>query len=323
MAWMQVIAATLLATMAFLRPAELRAQEFPAQPVKLILGFPPGGQTDLQGRVIARGLAKSLGGSVVPENRPGAAGSTAAAFVARSAADGYTLILIDPGTAINTMIRSNAGFAMSDFTPIGMISTSPVFIVASMDAPYKDLKSMVEFGKANQGKLTYGSPGIGTVGHLTAELMLKETGVKAVHVPYTSSSLIMPDIMSGKVPVAFSTIASSAPFVTSGKVRAIATSGARRASMMPDVPTVTEAGFPALTVEIWGGLVAPKGVPAGVVDKLNKSLVAALADTEVVDGLKKIGLEPWQSTPKQMADLLAAEDRRWPSVIEAAGIVKK
>lgn len=299
------------------------AQEYPTQPIKLILGFPPGGQTDLTGRVVARGLGKTIGGSVVVENRPGAAGSTAAAFVSRAPADGYSLILIDPGTIINTMIRTNAGYKMGDFTPIGMVATSPVLIVASIDAPYKDLKSMVEFGKANQGKLTYGTPGIGTTGHLTAELMLKETGVKAVHVPYTSSSLIMPDLMSGKVPVAFSTIASSGPFVASQKVRAIATSGGRRASMMPEVPTVKEAGFPGLTVEIWGGLVSSKGVPQPVVAKLNQALGKALADPEVVDSLKKIGLEPWVSSPKEMADLLASEERRWPPVIEAAGIVKK
>lgn len=299
------------------------AQEFPSQPIRLILGFPPGGQTDLTGRVISRGFAKALNSSVVPENRPGAAGSTAAAYVARTPPDGYTLILIDPGTVINTMIRANAGYKIDEFTPVGMVATSPVLIVASVDAPYKDLKAMIDFGKANQGKLTYGSPGIGATGHLTAELMLKETGVKAVHVPYTSSSLIMPDIMSGKVPVAFSTIASSAPFVFGGKVNAIATTGAKRASMMPAVPTVTEAGFPRLTVDIWQGIVGSKGTPDSIVAKLNAGLVKALADPEVVEGLKKIGLEPWSSTPKEMANLLAGDEKRWPPVIEAAGIVKK
>lgn len=319
----RAVAASLAIVAALAGPLPARAQEFPTQPIKLILGFPPGGQTDLTGRVVARGLGKTIGNSVVVENRPGAAGSTAAAFVSRAPADGYTLILIDPGTIINTMIRTNAGYKMSEFTPVGMVATSPVLIVASMDAPYKDLKSMVEFGKANQGKLTYGTPGIGTTGHLTAELMLKETGVKAVHVPYTSSSLIMPDLMSGKVPVAFSTIASSGPFVSSQKVRAIATSGGQRATMMPEVPTVKEAGFPKLTVEIWSGLVSSKGVPEAVVARINQALAKALADPEVVDGFRKIGLEPYPSTPKQMADLLVAEESRWPPVIEAAGIVKK
>jgi tripartite-type tricarboxylate transporter receptor subunit TctC len=312
------IAAVLVALGMLAAPAW--GQSFPERPIRLVLGFAPGGLTDFTGRVVAQGMSKVLGQPVVPENKPGAAGVTAAAFVANSAPDGYTIILVDPGTLTNPLMRRGVPYKMSDLTGIGLIGSTPVFIVTSNELPARSLKELVEYGRNNPGKLTYGSPGVGSVGHLAAELLLKTSDFKATHVPYPTTSQILPDLISNRVPLGFSTVPSAMSFVLDHKARGMATTGSKRASLLPDVPTAAESGFPDLTVDIWLALAAPKGLPDAIAKKLNEALVTTLREPAAIAALQKVGIDASPSSPEEINKLFASEDARWLPVIEAAGL---
>jgi tripartite-type tricarboxylate transporter receptor subunit TctC len=327
-----LIAAKLRPSLRFLRGAiagcfvlltavgAVRAQTFPDRPVRLILGFAAGGLTDTTGRIVAQGMSKFLGQTVVPENRPGSAGVMAASVAANAAPDGYTMILVDPGTLTNPLMRKNAPYKMSDLKAIGMIGATPVVIVTSNELPVHSMKELVDYGRKNPGLLSYGSPGPGSVGHLAAELLLKTYDIKATHVPYPGTSQMMPDLMSNRVPLGFSTVTSAGPLVAQGKIRAIATTGSKRTSSMPDLQTVAEGGYPELTVDIWLALATQKGVPDAIVRKLNEALLAALADPAAIASLRKLGIDASPSSPGDASKLWATDDARWLPIIEAAGL---
>jgi tripartite-type tricarboxylate transporter receptor subunit TctC len=300
------------------------AQQFPSQPIRMVLGFAPGGLTDFTGRVVAQGLSKALGGHpVIPENKPGAAGVTAAAYVARSNPDGYTLVLIDPGTVINPMPRASVPYKMSELTTVGMVGSSPVVIVASNTLPVKDIKELIDYGIKNPRKLTFASAGIGSAPHLSAELFQSRTGVKALHIPYAGIGGSYPDLMSGKVQLAFSSIVGALPFTSDNKVRALATTGSKRPAAYPDIPTVAEAALPGYSVDIWLAVSAPTGTPEPVVKQLNAALNVALKDEEVINALRKVGIEAWTTSAEEANTFVDQEGRRWPTVIEAAGLGPK
>jgi tripartite-type tricarboxylate transporter receptor subunit TctC len=300
------------------------AQEFPNQPIRLILGFAPGGLTDFTGRVIAQGLSKALGGHpVVPENKPGAAGVTAAAFVARSVPDGYSLVLIDPGTVINPILRSNVPYKMSDLTTVGMVGSSPVVIVTSKSLEVNNVKELIEYGLKHPRKLSFASAGIGSAPHLSAELFQARTGVKMLHIPYAGIGGAYPDLMSGKIQVAFSSIVGALPFTADEKVRALATTGSKRPAAYPNIPTVGEAALPDYAVDIWLALSAAAGTPDAVVKRLNTALNEALKDKTVVDSLSKVGIEAWATSPDEANKFVDEEGKRWPAVIGTAGLTPK
>ena len=297
------------------------AQQFPIQPIHLILGFAPGGITDFTGRVVAQQLSKILGGnSVVPENRPGAAGINAAAAVAHARADGYTLILIDPGTVVNPMLRSDARYKMSDFTMVGMVGSSPVVIVASNELPVKNINELIEYGTNNPGKLSFATAGIGSAPHLAAELFESRTGIKAIHVPYPGIAGSFVDLMAGNIQLAFSSIVGALPLTSENKIRALATTGSRRPAAYPDIPTLAETVLPGFNVDIWLGLAAPTGTPEPVIKQLNVALQQALKEREVIDALAKVGIESWPTTAADANSFVDGEERRWPAVIQAAGL---
>jgi tripartite-type tricarboxylate transporter receptor subunit TctC len=300
------------------------AQQFPNQPIRLVLGFAPGGITDFSGRVIAQGLSKALGGHpVVPENKPGAAGVTAAAYVARSAPDGYTLVLIDPGTVINPMLRAGVPYKMSELTTIGMVGSSPVVIVTSHSLPVKDLKELIDYGLKNPRKLSFASAGIGSAPHLSAELFQNRTGMKMLHIPYAGIGGAYPDLMSGKIQLAFSSIVGALPFTSDNKVLAIATTGSKRPVAYPNIPTVGEAALPGYSVDIWLALSAPAGTPEPVIKRLHTVLNEALKERDVIDALAKVGIEAWATSTSEANAFVEEEGKRWPSVIQEAGLGPK
>jgi tripartite-type tricarboxylate transporter receptor subunit TctC len=297
------------------------AQQFPDQPIRMVLGFAPGGITDFTGRVIAQGMSKALGGHpIIPENRPGAAGVTAAAYVAHSKPDGYTLVLIDPGTVINPMMRKNVPYKMSELTTVGMVGSSPVVIVSSLHLPATNINELIDFGKKNPGKLSFASAGIGSAPHLSAELFLKQTGIRAVHIPYAGIGGAYPDIMMGKVPLAFSSIVGALPFTSDSKVRALATTGRKRPAAYPQIPTLAESGLAGFDVDIWLAVSAAAGTPVPVLKRLNTALNQALQTEEVISALAKIGIEPWSTSTEEAVNFVAEEEKRWPSIVDAAGL---
>jgi tripartite-type tricarboxylate transporter receptor subunit TctC len=300
------------------------AQQFPNQPIRLILGFAPGGITDFSGRVIAQGLSKALGGHpVVPENKPGAAGVTAAAYVAHSAPDGYALVLIDPGTVVNPMLRPGVPYKMPELTMIGMVGSSPVVIVTSHALPVKDLKELIDYGLKNPKKLSFASAGIGSAPHLAAELFQSRTGMKMLHIPYAGIGGAYPDLMSGKIQLAFSSIVGALPFTSDNKVLAIATTGSKRPAAYPNIPTVAEAALPGYSVDIWLALAAPAGTPDAAIKRLSIALNEALREKEVIEALAKVGIEAWATSTSEANAFVDEEEKRWPSVIRDAGLGPK
>jgi tripartite-type tricarboxylate transporter receptor subunit TctC len=303
---------------------ETLAQQFPSQPIHLILGFAPGGITDFTGRVVGRQVSKILGGNpVVPENRPGAAGANAAAAVAYSRADGYTLILIDSGTVVNPMIRTDVRYKMSDFTMIGMVGSSPVVIVTSNELPVRNIKELIDYGTNNPGKLSFATAGIGSAPHLAAQLFQSRTGVKAIHVPYPGIAGAFVDLMGGNIQLAFSSIVGALPLTSENKIRALATTGSRRPAAYSNVPTLAETVLPGFNVDIWLGVAAPKGTPEPVIQQLNFALQQALQEREVIESLAKVGIEAWPTTAADANSFVDGEEKRWPAVIRAAGLGPK
>jgi tripartite-type tricarboxylate transporter receptor subunit TctC len=314
----------ILAVLAISAGFRAEGGQFPNQPIRLILGFAPGGITDFTGRIVAQELSKVFGGNpVVPENRPGAAGVNAAGVVAHAKPDGYTLILIDSGTVVNPLLRADVPYQMSDFTIVGMVGLSPVVIVTSNQLAVQNLNELIDYGLKNPEKLSFGSAGVGSAPHLAAELFKTRTGIKAIHVPYPGIGGAFVDLMAGNIQMAFSSIVGALPFTSDNKIRALATTGSRRSAVYANIPTVAEAALPDYSVYIWLALAAPKGTSDDVVRQLNTALQQALEDREVIDPLAKVGIEAWPTSPTDADSFVDAEGRRWPAVIQAAGLGPK
>ena len=304
------------------QPSE--AQQFPSQPIKMAIGFAPGGISDFTGRVVAQGLSKALGGHpVVPENKPGAGGVIAAAYVAQSKPDGHTMVLIDPGTVVNPMLRTTVPYQMSQLTTVGMVGSSPVVIVTHPGFPATTLNDLIDYGVKYPGKLSFASAGVGSAPHLSAELFFSRTNIKAAHIPYGGIAKAYPDVLEGRVPVAFSSIVGALPFTDAKQVRALATTGSRRPASYPDIPTVAEAALPGFDVDIWLAVSVAAGTPPDVVARLNMALNRALQEKEVIDQLAKVGIEARTSTPAEANAFIDSEVKRWPAVVEAAGLAPK
>ena len=297
------------------------AQSFPNKPLKLVLPYSPGGIIDYVGRTMAQGLSGPLGQPVVAENRPGAGGITGTDTVARSAPDGYNLVLMDPAIVINPTLQPTMPYDLfKQLTTVSIISTSPEVVVVSPELPIKNIADLIAYGKANPGKLNFASAGIGTTPHLAGELFKQRTGIDATHVPYRSIGQSYPDMMSNKVQFAFSSIAGALPFTTDSRVRPIATTGNVRSSVYPDVPTVQEAGLAGFEVDLWLGIFAPAGTPADVVQKLNGAIQTTLKDPEIIKALAKVGVEPRGTSAKDGEAFLKAEFGKWKKVIEDGNI---
>ena len=299
-------------------PAE--AQQWPARPITVIVPFAPGGTTDIVARPIAQKLSEALGQPVVVENRAGAGGTLGAAVAAKAPADGYTLFT---ATVAHTMApglyKKLAYDFEADFEPITITAFTPNILIVHPSVPAGSLKELIAYIKAHPGKVNYGSAGSGSTEHMSGELFRYMAGVDIAHVPYKGGSPMMTDLISGQIQMAIETSGSAAPFVRAGKVRALAVSSPKRSGAFPDLPTMSEAGLPGYEVTTWYGLLAPRGTPQPVIDRLYAELSKILKSPDMVKRLADIGAEPGGQPPKDFAAFIKDETVKWTKLARASG----
>jgi tripartite-type tricarboxylate transporter receptor subunit TctC len=295
-----------------------QAQTYPAKPVRLVVTFPSGGAPDTLARIFSE--KAQLGQAIVVDNKPGAGGNIGADFVAKAPADGYTLVMATVGThSINGALYAKMPYDMvKDFTPVGHVASAPNLLVVNNDLPVKTVPELITYMKANPNKLSFGSPGIGTSVHVSGELFKSLTGTSMTHVPYKGRQFAIPDLIGGQIQVMFDNMPSALPMAKEGKIRALAQTTSRRSAAAPDVPTVAETvpGFEATT---WFAIFAPAGTPRDVVARLNAEMQRVFKLPDVQDKLRTLGLEPWISTPEELARFQATEIVKWAKVVKDSG----
>ena len=296
---------------------------YPARPVRMVVPFPPGGPTDVMGRTAAKAMGERLGQQFVVENKAGAGGNIGTDFVAKAVPDGYTIGLAAISSlAIAPHLYASLPFNVEkDLLPISLVGTTPCALVIHPGAPFSDLAGMVAHAKANPGRLSYATSGIGTSNHLAAELLQSVAGIALTNVPYKGSSQIVPDLLAGTVPMSMeSSLATTLQHVRAGKLKAIAVTSPQRAKALPDVPTVAESGYPGFEVETWFGLVAPAGTPQAVVAQLHDAWEAGARTPQAQAAFDNISGNLRVNTPQQFADFIRAENRRWGGLIRQLGL---
>ena len=301
-------------------PGSVGAQAYPARSIRIISPFSPGGGNDTICRIVAQKLVERLGKQVLVENRAGANGIIGTEVAARAAPDGYTIVLIPSGHAVNASLRKKLPYdSIRDFTAITLVGSSPLVLVVHPAVPAGSVKDLVALAKARPGQITYGSAGVGSSGHLAGAQFETLTGTTMVHVPYKGMALAITDLISGQIFLSFATSLSSIPHVRSGRLRALATTGARRSAALGNLPTVAEA-VPGYEASLWYGFVGPSGIPPEIVRRLNSEIVAVLDLPEVRKRLAGQGLEVTPSTPDAFATLLKNDLARWAQVVQRAGL---
>jgi tripartite-type tricarboxylate transporter receptor subunit TctC len=296
------------------------AQAYPARPVRLVVGFAPGGGNDITARLVGQWLSEHLGQPIVIENRPGAATNVATEAVVNAAPDGYTLLFVPPTAAINATLYEKLNFNfIRDLVPIAGIIRIPDVMVVNPSVPARTVPEFIAYAKANPGKINFASPGVGTTVHLSGELFKMMTGVDMVHVAYKGSAPSLTDLIGGQVQVSFATMPAAIEFVRTGKLRALAVTTATRSAALPDVPTVGEF-VPGYEVSSWYGISARKGTPAEFIDKINKEINAGVADATMKGRLADLGGTTIAGSPDDFGKLIADETEKWAKVIRAANI---
>jgi tripartite-type tricarboxylate transporter receptor subunit TctC len=296
------------------------AQAYPSRPVRLIVGAPPGGGFDIVARLMGQWLSERLGQSFVIENRPGAGSNIATEAVVRALPDGYTLLLVTAVNAISTSLYEKLSFNLSrDIAPVAGITRVHDVMVANLSVPSRTVPEFIAYAKANPGKLTMASGGVGTPSHLEGELFKTMTGVDVVHVPHRGTAAALTDLLGGQVQVVFTSMPSVIEYIRAGRLRALAVTTATRSDALPDIPTVGEF-LPGYEGGIWYGLGAPKATPAEIVNKLNKEVNAALDDPKMKARLADLGGTPLPGSPADFGKLIADETEKWAKVIKSAGI---
>lgn len=320
---LSLLMACSLAAGAGLAPALAAAQgSYPSKPIQLVLPFPPGGATDVVGRVVGQKLGERLGQTVIVDNRPGAGTVVGASYVAKSAPDGYTLMATSGTTfTVNPAVYPRLPYdPQKSFEPIGLIGSTGLILLANHDVPVNTLKEFVAAAKADPGKYSYGSFGAGTTAHFAGEALLNLTGIKMLHVPYKGSSPAMTDLIGGQIPFSVDTVAAAIPQLKSGKIKAIAVTTAKRSSLLPNVPTVAESGYPGMDTSTWIALVAPRGLPPEVKAKLEKALAEAIADPATRKKLADNGIEPFYAPGKQVTSMIEKEMPQMRAIAQRANI---
>src|SRR6476661_6732286 len=299
-----------------------QAQNYPTRAVTLVIPFAPGGSTSIVGRAIADKISDVLGEKVVVDNRPGAGGTVGTKAVAKSDPDGYTLLLGYTGTlAIGPSLYKNPGYdPRKDFAPIGMIGNAPNSLVVHPSFPAKSVAELIAYAKANPDKVNFGSAGAGTASHITGEYFARAAGIKLVHIPYKGTGPALTDLLGGHIPMASAPIPASHPNIAAGKLRALAVTSTTRSGLLPEVPTLIEAGLPGFDASLYYGLVAPGGTPRPIIDKLNKALRDALASDEVKRQLGNDGTEITPGTPEDYADFIDKDEKKWSQLVKASGV---
>jgi tripartite-type tricarboxylate transporter receptor subunit TctC len=313
----------ILALAALVAMPHARAGDFPSQPLRLIIGFPPGSAADITARLVGAHMSETLGQQVVVESRTGAGSNIAAEFVARAGADGYTLYIGTSSNLTSLAINSNLRLDFAkDFAPVTPLTLLPLILAVNPSLGVSNMQEFVALAKSKPGELTYASVGVGTVPHLSTELFSKRTGIKLVHVPYQGSPPAVTDLLAGRVSMMLGVASTILPHVEAGRLKALAQSSSKRAHAAPNVPTMVEAGLPDFEAGVWFGLVAPAGTPRAVIDKLSAAANKALASDDVVAKLRAQGFEPMGGPPDEFAQFIARETVKWTAAAEAAGLRK-
>jgi tripartite-type tricarboxylate transporter receptor subunit TctC len=297
------------------------AQTFPARPPRLLVGFVPGGGVDQTARIAAAKLSETWGQQITVENRPGAGGTLAADAAARSAADGYTLVLCNVGShGIGPVLYKKIPYdAQKDVTYIGLIGTTPNVFVVHPSVPANTVAEFIAYAKANPGKLSYGSSGVGTSTHLGVELLRSMTGIQIIHVPYKGGAQSSADLLGGQIQFLITNLPEQVGYIKAGRTRALGVSTAKRAPQFPDVPTIAEAGVPGYEVTVWYGLCGPGGMPRQLVERISADLVKAVSSPEIVKRYADAGVETAPNTPQQFTEFARAEQAKWARVVKDSG----
>jgi len=299
----------------------VQAQQYPGKPVKVVIPYPAGSTPDIVGRTLSAKLQEALGQPFVVENRTGAGGNIGAEAVAKSPADGHTLLIgINGPAAINRFLYKNLGYdSDKDLLPVSLLASAPQMLVVTPSVPQNDFKSFVAWLRKNPGRLSYGSVGSGSASHLTMELMKSDAGVFIVHIPYRGFPPAVTDMLSGNIQTMFAIIPAVLPQVKAGKLKALAVTGLKRSALAPDVPSVAELGYPQLESLAWIGLLAPAGTPAGVVARLHGETAKSMRAPDTMQALGRQGFDVIGSTPAEFSAWIKSEQAKWSKVIRASG----
>ena len=297
-----------------------QSQQYPTKPVRIIAPFAPGGGTDFIARLIAQKLTERLGPQVIVENKPGAGGNLGAEFAVKSAPDGYTLLLVAGSYTVNPSLYKLSFDPVSDVTPLIQLSQGPFVVAVHPSVPANNLKELIELARRQPDKLSYASAGSGSITHLASELFLDMAKIKIVHIPYKGTGPALNDTIAGSTQLIFGSVSTTLQFIKSGRLRGLAVTTPRRISALPDLPTVAEAGVPGYEVVLWHGLVAPKGVPRPIVDRLNREANEVLKAKDMGDLLATDGVAPAGGTPGQFRAVIKADIERWRGVVKQANI---
>jgi len=294
---------------------------YPSRPLRFILPFPPGGGTDILGRLLADRLSTSLGQPVVTENRGGAGGNVGAEAAARAAPDGYTIVLVAPSLAISPTLYSKLNYdPVRDFAPIGLVASFPNVMITHPSVPAQNLQEFIALAKSKPGSMNFGSGGSGTSNHLAGELLNLATGIKLIHVPYKGVNLAMNGVLANEVHLVFIGVPVPAPHIKAGKLRALAVLARERSPLLPEVPTADEAGLPNFDVTTWYGIMAPAGTPRPIITRLNAEFVKIMHAPDLKERLAAMGTDVMTSTPEEFAAYLKREIAKWGDVIRNANL---
>jgi tripartite-type tricarboxylate transporter receptor subunit TctC len=298
------------------------ATSYPARPIRIVVAYTPAGATDILARTVGQKMNESWGQPVVIENRPGANGNIGTEYAAKATADGHTLLMTTAGPhGINPSLYRKLGYdAVKDFAPVSLVAMVPNILVVNNSLPVKDVQGLIAYAKSNPGKLSYGSPGLGSTAHLSMELFKSMTGTNLVHVPYKGSAGVLTDLMGGQIAVTMDNIPPYLPQVKAGKIRALAISTAQRSPAVPDLPTVAESGVRGYSSGAWFGLLAPAATPKDVVAKLSMETARILQLPDVKSRLTELGAEPIGNTPLQFGAHIKSEIAKWAKVIKEANV---
>ena len=301
-------------------PLTTTAQSYPARPVRLVVPFPPGGSNDIVGRVVAAGLSERLGKQVIVDNRAGGNSIIGSEIVATAQPDGYTLLVISTSFTTNPIIHKLPYDPLKSFAWVAMLGVGPNVLAVTQTLPANSLQELIALAKAKPGQLIYASTGVGSNAHFGTELLKHMTGTNMLHVPYKGGTPALLDTVSGQAQLCLSSLIQASPYIRSGKLRALATSGAKRSAILPDVPTISEAGVPGYETQNWWGVAAPRGTSVQIIRRLNDEIkvVMLLPDTE--KRLVNEGAEPALKTPDELGKYVATEMKKWVEVARIAGI---
>lgn len=315
------LSSVLTVTFMALLPAVACAQVYPVKPIRIVVPFQPGGSMEAIARLVGQKLAAAFGPPVIIDNRPGAGGIIGTEYVAKSPADGYTLLAVPSAFAMNASLYNNAPYdPINDFEPVSGLASYSLLLVCHPSLPVRSVKALIALARAQPGSLNYSSGGIGTSNHVAAELFAYMAGVRLTHVPYKGGGPAFIDLIGGHVHIMFAAAPTTLPFVKSGKFRVLGVSGSKRSRFLSDVPTIAEAGVPGYEVNSWSALFAPAGTPAAIVKSINAEVGKGLRQADALEVLERQGLEQSAGTPEELASLIRTEVAKWTKVIKATGI---